>query len=317
MKSTLSKVIIVLSVLSLAVQIFGGIALIHHINKPLHLNLIGFAILLELAAFFILSPYMRTIYKQLGVKIGVGESVLLIFASEGYSHLLPFGDYIAQRIYFTRTKRPSGPIVDYIVVLYSGCLVALASMFIVLQLFVSVLFPNKITGSFAGKFAYIPFAFTLLIFSLLLARKSVKFRRRVTDFCVRYFKEPLRSPIAILKGLHLSSARTLLLISPLFITWVVEGLGYVCCLYAFNVHAPMLLCLYVYSFVKVFRFIPIFPGGVGEIETVSSLLFSSYGYAIAPVIGGSILFRLVSYWLPISIGAGSYFALFKRRRVLT
>ena len=102
------------------------------------------------------------------------------------------------------------------------------------------------------------------------------------------------------------------MLAPLFMTWILEGFAYVACLTAFGVEAPLLLGLYAYTFVKMFRFIPIFPGGVGEIEATSVLLFSAYGYPILPVITGSILFRFVSYWFPIGLGALSARYLLRR-----
>ncbi len=316
MRLTVSKTIIGLSLFSLLIQIVGGYTIIKQLDKPLNFSVIALAIVAELAAFGVLAPFMRYFYKIQKIALTKPETQQLIFASEGYSRLIPFGDYIAQRYYFSKRGLPKGPIVNYIVVLYSFGLASLVALFIGCQLAASLLYPNQITDSFIGKFAYIPLALTVVMAIIFVIQKRPSVRQRIQATFKRYFGQALGSPFTILQTANLNRRKITLLLIPLLITWPLEGLAYTLCLMAFGVEAPVLLCMYVYSFVKMFRFIPIFPGGVGEIETVSTLLFASYGYAVAPVLGGAILFRLISYWLPVVIGATAYPILLRRAKLL-
>ena len=313
MRVSPTKIIIGLTGLSLIVQVGGAYAVVRKLHSLPHLSDIALAAGFEVAAFLVLVPLMRRFYSLYDIRLKRGEATALIFASEGYSHVLPFGDYIAQRYYFGRTKRAGGPILAYITVLYSFAVIALIGIFFTCQVLVTILYPNKVTSSLLGKFALFPFFVTGLIVLILLTRRTKFIRRSVNGFFRKNFKSRPDSPFAIIRSHHLTPLETLRLLSPTLLTWLIESIAFYLCLRSFGVQPPFLLCLYAFSFVKVFRFIPIFPGGVGEIETISALLLGSYGYPAVPVIGGAICFRLISYWLPLTIGAVSFASLTKPR----
>lgn len=310
-----SRVVIVVSALSLGTQILASAYLLPRINQPLQLNYILYALALEFLAFAVLTPFARGFYAREGVKFGFWNAFGLLLTSESFTHLIPFGDYFVLRFFFDRHKLPRGTPLRYITVLYSFGLLSLIVLFLSFQALVFLYYPNKISSSFAGKFALIPLVITAIVLALYLFRRSPRLTRRLQAVFKRYLGSGLDSPLTILSSSRRLSFKDLLLISPLFLTWLLEGLAYVACLRAFGVKSPILLSLYAYTFVKMFRFIPIFPGGVGEIETTSALLFSSYGFAVAPIITGSILFRFVSYWFPIVLGALSSRVLLNRATI--
>ncbi len=309
---SVSRVILAISLVSLVIQITASAYLIPKINQPLHLGYIGVAVLLEFLAFAVLVPFARIFYAREKARFSYGQALTLLLASESFSHLIPFGDYFVQRYYFDRHRLPRGAPLRYITVLYSFGLLSLIVLFLGFQVLVFVLYPSKVSNSFAGKFIYIPLVLTTMVFGLYCLRRSPRLTRRGQAFFTKYLGSSLDSPFRVLQFSKRPLAGNLLLVSPLLATWLLEGFGYVACLKAFSVQAPILLCLYGYTFVKMFRFIPIFPGGVGEIETTSALLFSSYGFAVAPIITGSILFRFVSYWFPLVLGALSARSIVRR-----
>ncbi|MDL2341785.1 MAG: lysylphosphatidylglycerol synthase transmembrane domain-containing protein [Patescibacteria group bacterium] len=302
-KLNVSKVIIGLSLVSLAIQIIASAILIPKLKAPLELGYILLALLFEFLAFAVLTPFARSFYAREKVPFTYYRAFTLLLASESFSHLVPFGDYFAQRFYFDRHKLPIRAPLRYITVLYSFGLLGLITLFLGFQALVFIFYPNKVSTSFAGKFVFIPLVLTGILVALYLLRRSPQLTRRTQAFFQKYLGSKLDSPFSVLEFSHRPIHKNLLLVSPLLFTWLLEGCGYVACLKAFGVQAPILLSFYAYTFVKMFRFIPIFPGGVGEIEATSALLFSSYGFAVAPIITGSILFRFVSYWFPITLGA--------------
>ena len=307
-----SRVVIGISLVSLVIQIVACAYLIPKINQPLHLGYIGLALVLEFLAFAVLVPFAQAFYAREKAPFSYNQALGLLLASESFSHLIPFGDYFVQRYYFDRHKLPRGAPLRYITVLYSFGLLSLIVLFLGFQVLVFGLYPSKVSSSFAGKFIYIPLVLTAIVFGLYLVRRSPRVTRRLQAVFKKYLGSPLDSPFTVLQFSKRPLISNLLLVSPLLVTWLFEGFSYVACLKAFSVQAPILLCLYGYTFVKMFRFIPIFPGGVGEIETTSALLFSSYGFAIAPIITGSILFRFVSYWFPLVLGVLSARSIVRR-----
>lgn len=302
-KLNVSRVIIGISVVSLTLQIVASIFLIPKLNQPVNGFYVALAFAFEFMAFAILAPFTRIFYATQKVRFSYPRSLALLLSSEGFTRLVPFGDFFIHRYYFNRYKLRKGAPLRYITVLYSFALLSLITLFLGFQLAVFLLYPSQISSSFAGKFVLIPLTITLAILALFVLRRSSRLSRNVQKFSRKQLGSELDSPFQILKDTKRSLGSILLMLLPLLTTWLLEGFAYVACLTAFGVDAPLLLGLYAYTFVKMFRFIPIFPGGVGEIEATSVLLFSAYGYAVLPVVTGSILFRFVSYWFPIVMGA--------------
>lgn len=302
-KLSLSRVIIGISIVSLILQIVASLYLIPRLNQPVEWLYVGLAIAFEFAAFAILAPFTKLFYATQKARFTYPRALALLLSSEAFSRLVPFGDFFVQRYYFNRHKLPKEAPLRYITVLYSFALLSLISLFLSFQVAVFLLYPSQVSSSFAGKFVLIPLTITLAILALFLLRKSPRLTRKIQSFSHKQLGSKVDSPFQILRDSKKSLGSILLTLLPLLATWILEGFAYVACLTAFGVDAPLLLGLYAYTFVKMFRFIPIFPGGVGEIEATSVLLFSAYGYAVLPVVTGSILFRFVSYWFPIAMGA--------------
>lgn len=310
---SVSRVIVGVSIFSLALQLVASTYLIPKLNQPVQFEYIALALLLELLAFGVLAPFARNFYAGEGVQFSYRRAWQLLITSESFSRLVPFGDFFVHRYYFNRHHLPKGAPLRYITVLYSFALLSLIGLFLAFQVAVFVLYPSQISTSFAGKFILIPLTITVFILALFILRRSPKLIRGIQGFSKKQLGNKLDSPFGIVAIFDRPLLKNIVILSPLLLTWLIEGLAYVACLKAFGVDAPLLLGLYAYTFVKMFRFIPIFPGGVGEIEATSALLFSAYGYALIPVITGSILFRFVSYWFPLALGALSARSILRHR----
>lgn len=316
-KLSVSRVIIGISVVSLILQIVASVFLIPKLNQPVEWLYVIMALVFEFTAFAILAPFTRVFYATQKVKFSYPKSLGLLLSSEAFSRLVPFGDFFVHRYYFNRHKLPKGAPLRYITVLYSFALLSLITLFLGFQVAVFLLYPSQISSSFAGKFVLIPLTITLIILGLFFLRRSPRLTRNIQKFSRKQLGSEVDSPFKILRDSKRPFGANLLMLLPLLSTWILEGFAYVACLTAFGVDAPLLLGMYAYTFVKMFRFIPIFPGGVGEIEATSVLLFSAYGYAVLPVITGSILFRFVSYWFPIAMGAISARYIFRNQNALS
>jgi putative heme transporter len=60
--------------------------------------------------------------------------------------------------------------------------------------------------------------------------------------------------------------------------------------------------------------LPITPGGLGVVEGSLTVALVAFGGGRAPVVAAVLLYRLISFWLPLPIGAGCYVALARQRR---
>jgi len=64
--------------------------------------------------------------------------------------------------------------------------------------------------------------------------------------------------------------------------------------------------LAVYSFARLVTAIPITPGGVGVVELALIAGLTQAGGADAAVVAAVLVYRVLTYLLPIVVGAGTY-----------
>ncbi len=60
--------------------------------------------------------------------------------------------------------------------------------------------------------------------------------------------------------------------------------------------------------------LPITPGGLGVVEGSLTVALVAFGGGRAPVVAAVLLYRLISFWLPLPVGAGCYVVLARKRR---
>lgn len=83
-------------------------------------------------------------------------------------------------------------------------------------------------------------------------------------------------------------------------------------LYASGARVSPLLVLLAYAVAQILMIIPITPGGLGFVELGLVGFLGLAGVETGPAVLATLAYRLVSYWLPLPIGAGAY-AWFSRR----
>ncbi len=83
-------------------------------------------------------------------------------------------------------------------------------------------------------------------------------------------------------------------------------------LYASGARVAPLLVLLAYAVAQILMIIPITPGGLGFVELGLVGFLGLAGVEAGPAILATLAYRLVSYWLPLPVGAGAY-AWFSRR----
>jgi len=83
-------------------------------------------------------------------------------------------------------------------------------------------------------------------------------------------------------------------------------------LYASGARVSPLLVLLAYAVAQILMIIPITPGGIGFVELGLVGFLGLAGVEVGPAVLATLAYRLVSYWLPLPIGAGAY-AWFSRR----
>jgi uncharacterized membrane protein YbhN (UPF0104 family) len=77
----------------------------------------------------------------------------------------------------------------------------------------------------------------------------------------------------------------------------------VAALTALNVHARPSEVMMAYAVAQALALIPITPGGLGFVESGLTTLLVLIGVSADQAVVGTLLYRLVSFWLPIPVGA--------------
>jgi uncharacterized membrane protein YbhN (UPF0104 family) len=141
----------------------------------------------------------------------------------------------------------------------------------------------------------------LLIMAASLGRQ--RFKRWVDDILeqlLNYRQRPWKLPAALLSSMALTLCNVLCLL---------------CCGVALGVHLPFVVILLIFSFGLGAGTATPTPGGLGGFEAGLAAGFIAYHVAGPLALATALLYRLVSYWLPLVAGAPA-FVICQRRHLL-
>jgi glycosyltransferase 2 family protein len=80
---------------------------------------------------------------------------------------------------------------------------------------------------------------------------------------------------------------------------------------AFGVHPPIMLAVFAYAISLIFGRITLAPAGIGAAEATLILIFLNGGMDASVTVTAVLVYRLMSFWLPIPAGFLSYYSLQK------
>jgi uncharacterized protein (TIRG00374 family) len=79
-----------------------------------------------------------------------------------------------------------------------------------------------------------------------------------------------------------------------------------CCLSALGIHLPFVIVLLVFSFGVGAGAATPTPGGLGGFEAGLTAGFVAYHVGSSSALAAALLYRLISYWLPLIFGAVAF-----------
>lgn len=97
--------------------------------------------------------------------------------------------------------------------------------------------------------------------------------------------------------------------------WVFDCLCLALALLAVEAHVPWDGLLLAYGVAQITANLPITPGGVGVVEGSMTVALLAFGGKEASTVAGVLLYRLLSFWLVLPVGWGSWGALTIRGRL--
>lgn len=265
-----------------------------------------FAVISQICAYLVLVPSFRYFLAKHDIYLPFFQTLGILFAGLGLSKVLPAGEYILWRQRLKQYPGGVGATSQYIVIFYVWMFSGLVGLFLVSELLTAIFYPSQQVGLLARSFSIVPLFFTALIFGIVIASRFKSFRKK----CIALFKSKLGtdtlSPRSIIEKNKLGKKELGWLTFGALFTWISEAITLFLCLSALGIEPPLIVTLFGYCFARLFSIVPILPGGIGEVEAATTLFFVSYGYAAGPVFTATVLFRLLTYWLPILFGASTY-----------
>jgi uncharacterized protein (TIRG00374 family) len=98
--------------------------------------------------------------------------------------------------------------------------------------------------------------------------------------------------------------------------WAFEYLGLIVTLYAIGAHVEPTLVLLAFTFAELLGMLPFTPGGLGFVEAGLTATLALAGVAASDAVLATLIFRLVSFWLPLPVGLAALF-IYRRRHPRT
>ena len=93
------------------------------------------------------------------------------------------------------------------------------------------------------------------------------------------------------------------------LNWLLDAASLWCFIAAFGGHANPVGLFAAYGIANVIGAIPVTPGGLGIIDTITPVLLIGFGLTRSVATLGVLAWRLVNFWLPIPTGALAYVSL--------
>jgi uncharacterized protein (TIRG00374 family) len=128
-------------------------------------------------------------------------------------------------------------------------------------------------------------------------KKAAKALRDIKTQLISYRRRPLRLAAAQCTSILLTLCNVLCLTA---------------CLYALGIQLPFAAVLVVFTFgVSAGAAVPT-PGGLGGFEAGLAAGFIAYGIDSSAALAAALLYRLISYWLPMTVGLAAFIVCQKR-----
>ena len=294
----------------------GDFKSLYQIRDSLNYIWIIIGILSQASQYLDDGYFTRKILKILHFNIKLSDTIQVAAVDVFATHLFPIGQFgpLASNLYFYRKLGLDTQAVVFFNIVMSIVGVA---VLIALFLFSSITIPNK-TFPFPVHIYLLTTLFILFMLFLgilFLAFKVVKIQKNLEKFLKKFkwfisFKENFahlrryREFLSEKRGKFFAFAVTKSLLY-----YLADILTLLTCFLAFHTFPSISLVIFAYILSQVAGAITLIPAGIGSTDITLGVIFLSTGIPSGIVVGVIILYRLLSFVLPIPLGAASYYSL--------
>jgi hypothetical protein len=291
-------------------------SLISKLNLPILLGLI----IIEYLFLANRANIFHFIFEKFDIKTSKLNSLLIFIASYSLNVITPSAGFSgialyanqAEKLGTSKTKMILSNAVFYFVNYLSIAILLFLSL---IYLFFTPVFPQ----SYLTFLAIIFLVLSLIILVIYIAFVNHKFLNwlitkstKLIDSILKIFKaavfdkdkvEKIFEETRILKQTFLDNSKNLWrIISLFFLGNLLEILSLYLILYNFGAHTSLIGVTVVYSVGLLFMLASITPSGIGIVEPIMAWLFTAFGVPIEVGLLTVLIFRAITFWLPIPFG---------------
>jgi uncharacterized protein (TIRG00374 family) len=310
---------LLLALASLRAQGSGVAQVLDHIRQA-SLLLLGLALAAEVLRFGCMGLLLWALAALLGVRTPLLDAQRLTLVAVTARHLVPFGglsDYALRTSFLQRRGMRASTIAAYLLLdslLSSLALITIFALGLISYLALYHRLPPQPTlfiGAAIGSLGVLALlgwlwhdrraAEQVIGWLRSLAQRAPPWLRRRSrgdpDQMLR-FVERLRSSLHSVQAAHARGRVFALALAPLLADVVALAAVFA----AIGLPLSPAMMLLGYGLAGYLAFLTPLPGDAGVVEAALTLVFSGLGYDLALVVVGVLLFRLLSFWLPIPFG---------------
>jgi uncharacterized protein (TIRG00374 family) len=264
------------------------------------------AVINQLAVYVVLVPAMQDFYASSGIQMSGKRSFSLLAMGLAFSRIVPVGEYIIWRASLRGKPGAASATTQWLIMYYSFMFCGVVAVFLLMQVLTVVLYPNAHANTLVGELRFLPVVLVVIGAVLLSLTRFGWMRRFLRRFTYDKIGSQAVSPLGIIKDRKLTRNTLGWLIFASVATWMIEGLTLFLCLRSLGLEVPLVMAVAAFTFARLFALFPVVPGGAGQIEAGVALLLLAYNYPFGTVFTAAVLYRLVTYWPPLLLGAYSY-----------
>jgi len=268
------------------------------------------AVLNQLLMYWILVPAMQRFYSAAGIALSGRRAFGLLATGLAVARILPVGEYLVWRAAMRKLRGGASATTQWLIMYYAWMFAGLVMLFMVFQIITFVVYPNAHAKNLVGLLRYLPvlMGLVLIIIGVLLATQVSWVQQLIWKLAFDRFGSRSMWPWHIVRDRKLKRYELGALSAAAVGMWLVEGFTMFLCLFSINVRVPLVIAMFGFTFARLFALLPLTPGGIGIIETGAVLFFAAYGYPMGPVFTAVVVYRLITYWPALIVGAVVYLA---------
>jgi uncharacterized protein (TIRG00374 family) len=287
----------------------GDLMAARHVFRHLAVGWVAAAVLAEGASLSAFGFLQHRVLHLAGSRIGLPGLVAVSLANEAIANTVPAGPALScvYRYRFYRRRGASEAAAGWTIFTVLIAQAISMSLFLLLGVLVAMLASASIQGAgiaAVGLVIVVGGAAVLVRRDLVLRLVAglVRASRRVTGHPRDAAVARIEAALARMREIPLNARSTAALVAVALVVWACDFLCLLCGFAAVHAAVPWEGVLLAYGAAQVISALPIVPGGLGIVEGSLAVILAVYGVARVPAISVALAYRLVSFWLSITVG---------------